>query len=194
MITKLRYLIRWIRFHLKYKNQFKNTPGIPCLCSNIYHKYHESLWERKTCELLSEYFNYKSVKTPHQHKLPIKFDLIIENVAVYEPHAIFSSKSDNNSYFAYYTDRRNKLDTFDEYKSLPLIVISNQSDFNKLKDALDGEPTKNSMNQLVIDLLSEHNLGEVKTDYQEGFLRISNPLLLIWGLLGWILAGIIFFL
>ncbi len=186
MFVKIRYFIRWIKFQLVYKPRYKNTPGIPCLCSNIDHPFHESLWEKKVCELLSNYFPLTDIKTPVQHKLPIKFDLIVNSVAVYEPHAIFSAKPNNNTYFAYYNDRRTKLDNFKEYKSLPMIVISNSTDFNQLKTALERDPTKISMNQLAINLLSAHKLEDMKPEYQENYLRIVNPLLLIWGLIGWL--------
>ena len=102
MLTKIKYFIRWIKFQLVYKPKYKNTYGIPCLCSNINHKFHESLWEKKVCELLSIYFPITDIISQQQHQLPIKIDLIVEDVAVYEPHAIFSSKQENNSYFSYY--------------------------------------------------------------------------------------------
>ena len=186
MFVKIRYLVRWIKFQLVFKPRYKKTPGIPCLCSNVNHAFHESLWEKKVCELLGNYFSLSHIKTPPQHKLPIKFDLIVDSVAVYEPHAIFSSKPDNNTYFAYYNDRRTKLNNFREYKSLPMIVISNSTDFDQLKTALEKDPTKTSMNQLTIDLLSSHKLEELKPEYQENYLRIVSPLILIWGLIGWL--------
>jgi hypothetical protein len=193
MLVKIRYLARWIKFQLVYKPRYKKTPGIPCLCSNINHPFHESLREKKVCELLGNYFPLSDIKTPTQHKLSTKFDLIVDSVAVYEPHAIFSSKPDNNTYFAYYNDRRTKLDNFKEYKSLPMIVISNSTDFNQLKTALEKDPTKTSMNQLAIDLLSSHKLEELKPEYQESYLRIVNPILVIWGLIGWFFALFLFF-
>ena len=193
MFVKIRYLVRWIKFQLVFKPRYKNTPGIPCLCSNINHSFHESLWEKKVCELLGNYFPFSDIKTPPQHKLLIKFDLIVDSVAVYEPHAIFSSKPENNTYFAYYNDRRTKLENFREYKSLPMIVISNSTDFNQLKAALEKDPTKTSMNQLAIDLLSSHKFEELKPEYQENYLRIISPLIVIWGLIGWIFVFLIFF-
>ena len=189
----IKSFLRYLRFNFYYKSKFSKSPGIPSLCSNINHPFHESLWEKKVCELLGNYFPLTDIKTPPQHKLPIKFDLIVDSVAVYEPHAIFSSKPDNNTYFAYYNDRRTKLDNFKEYKSLPMIVISNSTDFNLLKAALEKDPTKTSMNQLVIDLLSSHKLEELKPEYQENYLRIISPIIVIWGLIGWIVVFLLFF-
>ena len=59
--------------------------------------------------------------------------------------------------------------------------------------ALVRDPTKTSMNQLAIDLLSSHKFEELKPEYQESYLRIVSPLVLIWGLIGWIFVFLIFF-
>ena len=97
MYFSIKRLIRWIRFQVPIKQKYGKTPGIPSLCSNINHDFHESLWEKKTCELLCKNLNKKDVKNPTQHKYPIRFDFIVKNVAIFEPHAIYGSNPENSS-------------------------------------------------------------------------------------------------
>ena len=114
VIFSLRSIWRYLKFHWVYKGRFSKTPGIPCLCSNIQHPYHESKFEQETCEILCTIFTQKDVLVPSQHKYPIKFDFIISNTAIIEPHAIWSNRAGEDTFFDYYKQRRNYADKYDE--------------------------------------------------------------------------------
>ena len=56
----IKKFLRWIRFHFYFKRKFSSSPGIPTLCSNLRHPYHESKFELSTCEVLSKFFEDNS--------------------------------------------------------------------------------------------------------------------------------------
>jgi hypothetical protein len=98
-MNKLLSFWRYLKFQLIYKRRFSKTPGIPSLCSNVKHPYHESKFEMEVCEILCSIFGQKEVLVPQQHKYSIKFDFIVKNTAIIEPHGIWTNNPNENTYF-----------------------------------------------------------------------------------------------
>lgn len=82
----VRKIRRWIMFHLQFKTKLAKSHGIPLLCSNVIHPYHESKFEASTCDLLSQFFKKSQILCPQNHGYKIKFDFIIKYVAIVEPY------------------------------------------------------------------------------------------------------------
>ena len=101
-------------FKFYNKRKFSKTPGIPCLCLNIKHPYHESKFEQETCNILCSICGNNEVLVPLQHKYPIKFDFIIKETAIIEPHGIWTNRPGEDSYFDYYKQRRSYADKYDD--------------------------------------------------------------------------------
>ena len=99
MSMKLVSFWRYLKFHFIYKRKFCKTPGILCLCSNIKHPYHESKFEQETCSVLCSIFGNREVLVPSQHKYSIKFDFLIKENAIVEPHAIWTNKPGEDTFF-----------------------------------------------------------------------------------------------
>ncbi|MHA2365328.1 MAG: hypothetical protein ACXAC7_15325 [Candidatus Hodarchaeales archaeon] len=134
-----------------------SSPGKPTLCENLSHPYHESQFEARTCNILSEFIHHKEILVPSQHKYKTKFDFIIPGIAIIEPHGIWMNLPNENSYFNYYEDRKNLASEYKELKDLPMVVISNSKELTYLKTFLQHSLNiKMSMNQFVIEMLEKY--------------------------------------
>ncbi|OLS17024.1 MAG: hypothetical protein HeimC3_49980 [Candidatus Heimdallarchaeota archaeon LC_3] len=61
MWIRIKKFIRWSKFHFVIKYRFVNSKGIPSLCDNANHNYHDSKFEAKTCEALHQFFELKFI-------------------------------------------------------------------------------------------------------------------------------------
>ena len=98
----------------------------------------------------------------------------------------------NDSYFSYYQDRRKKADQYNDLISLPLIVISNSTDYDMLEDALKMNPSRKGMQELLIDLLGCHKEKEILTNHIEDTINNSDFTMVLIFFSGWIIAIILF--
>lgn len=177
---------RWISFHFLVKRKYKNIPGIPVLCSNINHPFHESKFEAKCCETLHFFFHEKDILTPSQHRCKTKFDFIIKKIAIIEPHGIWGGKPNENMYFDYYRNRKELAEKEQMTKDLPVLVLASYSDLTKMKKYLvKGNNPKKAISELIIELLQKYN---TVSPSEVIIQQKRNKKLLIFGILGWIVS------
>ena len=174
MILKIYSFWRYLKFQLIYKRRFSKTPGIPSLCLNIKHPYHESKFEQETCKILCSICGNDEVLVPAQHKYLIKFDFIIKGTAIVEPHGIWTNKPGEDSYFEYYKQRRSYADRYEDLKILPMVVLSNTTDLVYLKKQLkESSNFKKSCQEVSSTLLEKYKTNELPPQ-QETIIRSPN--------------------
>ena len=190
----IRQIIRYIKFHLVFKRRYSKTPGIPTLCTNINHPFHESKFEAETCEVLSSIFPKKDVWTPTNHKYHIKFDFIIKNTAIIEPHGIWSNRPGEDTYFDYYKQRRGLADKEEELKNLPVVVLSSTADLGTMKRKLTEQSSnyKKTFQELTTYFLDKHKTSEINPT-TESPIRLVNWWLLLSLILSTLLNFYLFF-
>jgi hypothetical protein len=157
----------------------------------VNHQYHESKFEAKTCAVLHQYFDNKNVLIPHQHRLKTKFDFIIPEITVVEPHAIWSNVYGNANYFDYYQNRRQLAEKEKLTKNLPMLVLASESDLSLMKRNLRGtKDPKEAISDTIVELLEKYKTPEVikieKINYLDLF--VNYKWLGLFMLSGWILA------
>lgn len=171
---KIQALWRYLKFQIIYKRRFSKTPGIPTLCSNLKHPYHESKFEQETCNVLCSICGNKEVLVPSQHKYPIKFDFIIKGTSIIEPHGIWTNKPGEDSFFDYYKQRRTYADNYDELKEIPVVVLSNLTDLTYLKKQLkESSNFKKTCQEVTSTLLEKYKTNELPPQ-QETVIRSFN--------------------
>ena len=180
MLNNIYLFWRYLKFQLIFKRRFSKTPGIPCLCKNIKHPYHESEFEMETCNVLCAIVGNNEVLVPIQHKCPIKFDFIIKGTAIIEPHGIWTNRPGEDTYFSYYKQRRDYADKYDDLKSLPVVVLSNTSDLHFLINKLKGGSNyKIACQETSAQFLEKYRTNEVPRQ-QEFVIRLPNVWLIIF--------------
>ncbi|MFW9930125.1 MAG: hypothetical protein ACFFD1_12090 [Candidatus Thorarchaeota archaeon] len=171
--------------------------GIPTLCSNIDHSYHESKFEAKTCNLLLEYFPANEILIPPQHNFSTRFDFYIPETAIIEPHAIWNNLPGNTSYFDYYKTRKQLAEQNKKTQNLPILVLSCSSDLSLFKHNLkEISDNKKAINQTILELLKKYEIDtkEIKEEDEYPLLFKYYKILMILGITGWLIAGITFIL
>ena len=174
VIVSLISIWRYLKFQFVYKRKFSKTPGIPSLCSNVHHPYHESKFEQETCEVLCSILSEKEVLVPSQHKFPIKFDFVVPKTAIIEPHAIWSNRAGEDTFFDYYKQRREHADKYEELRELPVVVLTNSTDVNFLKNTLrEASNYKKACQEVTSTLLEKYKTNQL-TKQQESVIKIPN--------------------
>lgn len=181
----IKKIIRWLKFHLLLKNQYKNRFGSPKLCNNLDHIIHDSKFESDTCLLLEKFFPKKNILTPSQHKLSTKFDFIIRNFAIIEPHGVWNG----SDYFTYYKNRK---DLAEKQKlDLPIVIIPSYSDLSLFENTLMVENNPNTaIKKFQLEMLEKYRSNESPSwNFTSSITNISKRWKNI-SLISWIIISI----
>ena len=128
----------------------------------------------ETCNVLCAIVGNNEVLVPIQHKYPIKFDFIIKQTAIVEPHGIWSNKPGEDTYFNYYKQRRDYADNYEELKTLPVVVLSNTSDLHVLINKLKNKSNyKIACQEISALFLEKYRTNEIPKQ-QELVVRVPN--------------------
>ena len=153
-------VVRWLRFHFFIKNKYKHRFGKPTLCNIIQHEYHESLFEQETCLVLERYFPNNDILIPSQHNYPTKFDFIINDIAIFEPHGVWNG----SDYYTYYKKRKelSRKHSLD----LPVVIIPSFEDL-KLLDSLLGKESSvlKSIHGFQLQMLQKYNGVQIPSNF-----------------------------
>ncbi|OLS25611.1 MAG: hypothetical protein HeimC3_13590 [Candidatus Heimdallarchaeota archaeon LC_3] len=182
-------IVRWWNFHLifKRKNRHRWKFSRPGLCENINHPYHLSQFEIICCKILSQYFNQSEILTPSQHKFKTKFDFIIKDNIILEPHASWKW-SKTNEYMDYYYKRKHLALREEKTRNLPVLVLSSISDVRSMKNYLEkyNDPI-HALKRLRLNLINKYSIEPIKKiDYhkKQKLSKILIPLALYELILG----------
>ncbi len=159
-----------VNFHqnFKRKNLHRWNYGRPGLCRNINHPYHLSQFEISCCNILSEHFDQSEILVPSQHKCKTKFDFIIKERIIVEPHASWRWNN-NKEYMNYYYRRKHLALKEEKTKNLPVIVIPSIIDLRIMRIFLHKyhDPIK-ALKQLGLNLINKYSVEPlIKVDYQK---------------------------
>lgn len=189
MFTSVRRFWRWFRFQTIYKRKFGSSPGIPCLCSNLRHPFHESKFERDTCESLATVLPPIDILVPSQHRLTTKFDFLIPNVGVVEPHGIWGDLSSTNAFLSYYTSRRELADT-SGLSELPVVVLANRKDLSTLINNINATSDNQKAFRITsLELLEKYKSKEPEVVYISVVERTWPLVLGFLAVMGWVVVG-----
>ncbi|OLS16648.1 MAG: hypothetical protein HeimC3_52320 [Candidatus Heimdallarchaeota archaeon LC_3] len=201
MLTKVftypKRIVRWWNFYqnFKRKNHHRWNYGRPGLCRNINHPYHLSQFEISCCNILSKHFDQSEILVPSQHKCKTKFDFIIKERIIIEPHASWKWNN-NNEYMNYYYKRRDLALKERRTSNLPVLVLSSITDFKKMIMFFNNyQDPINALKHLRLNLINKYSVEVIKkVDYKKKLKKskIVIPLVLYEAILG--IAGILTFL
>lgn len=191
MVAEFRRFNRWIKFHYVYRRTISTGHGIISLCDNYYHPYYDSKFEAKTCNVLSEFFPKKNILVPEQHKYSIKFDFIIPKIAIVEPHGIWTDSAEGSTYFGYYQQRQAHASKHNALKDLPMVVISNDTELDLLKQLLqEFSNTTYAVKAFIKQTLEKygHTTKPIDERPYEGYITVYSLITVTSVLIGWGLA------